>query len=127
MRTIAYVDGFNLYFGALRRTPHRWLNLQRLLELHLKPHNQIVSIKYCTAKLNLRPNDPDVPPLAADVSGLIFELLDWWNTKATGLSSVLSSADSTLPVRAHLSLCRWQERMVCAVVTERELSLDVSG
>ena len=32
MRTIAYVDGFNLYFGALRKTPHRWLDLQRLIE-----------------------------------------------------------------------------------------------
>ncbi len=61
MRTIAYVDGFNLYFGALRKTPHRWLNLQRLIELHLKPQNQLVGIKYFTAKLNQRPNDPDAP------------------------------------------------------------------
>lgn len=61
MRTIAYVDGFNLYFGALRRTPHRWLDLKRLVELHLKPHHQIVGIKYFSAKLNPRPNDPDAP------------------------------------------------------------------
>ena len=61
MRTIAYVDGFNLYFGALRKTPHRWLNLQRLVELHLMPHNQLIGIKYFTAKLNSRPNDPDAP------------------------------------------------------------------
>jgi Fic family protein len=33
-----------------------------------------------------------VPPPAADVSGLMFELLEWWNTKATELSPVLSSA-----------------------------------
>ena len=52
MRTIAYVDGFNLYFGALRKTPHRWLNLQRLIALHLMPHNHLVGIKYFTAKLN---------------------------------------------------------------------------
>lgn len=61
MRTIAYVDGFNLYFGALRKTPYRWLNLQRLLELHLKPLNQLIGIKYFTARLNPRPNDPDSP------------------------------------------------------------------
>ena len=61
MRTIAYVDGFNLYFGALRKTPHRWLNLQKLIELHSMPHNQLVGIKYFTAKLNPRPNDPDAP------------------------------------------------------------------
>lgn len=32
------------------------------------------------------------PPAAADVSGLMFELLDWWNKQSTGLSPVLSSA-----------------------------------
>ena len=33
-----------------------------------------------------------VPPVAADVSGLMFELLNWWNEHATDLSPVLSSA-----------------------------------
>ena len=33
-----------------------------------------------------------VPPAAADVSGLMFELLEWWNLRATELSPVLSSA-----------------------------------
>ncbi len=32
------------------------------------------------------------PPAAADVSGLMFELLDWWNKKASALSPVLSSS-----------------------------------
>lgn len=33
-----------------------------------------------------------VPPPPDEVSGLMFELLDWWNTRAAKLSSVLSSA-----------------------------------
>jgi uncharacterized LabA/DUF88 family protein len=61
VRTIAYIDGFNLYFGSVRGTPHKWLNLRRLLELHLHPHNQIVGIKYFTAKISPRPNDLDAP------------------------------------------------------------------
>jgi Fic family protein len=32
------------------------------------------------------------PPVAGDVSGLMFELLEWWNLKAAELSPVLSSA-----------------------------------
>ena len=32
------------------------------------------------------------PPAAADVSGLMFELLDWWNKKAPALSPMLSSS-----------------------------------
>jgi Fic family protein len=33
-----------------------------------------------------------VPPLPEDVSALMFELLDWWNTSAPDLSPLLSSA-----------------------------------
>ena len=33
-----------------------------------------------------------IPPPATDVSGLMFELLEWWNMRATELSPVLSSA-----------------------------------
>jgi len=33
-----------------------------------------------------------VPSAAKSVSGLMFELLEWWNTNAAGLSPVLSSA-----------------------------------
>jgi Fic family protein len=35
---------------------------------------------------------PHVPPAPEDVSGLMFELLGWWNTAAMALSPVLSSA-----------------------------------
>lgn len=33
-----------------------------------------------------------LPPHAADVSGLMFELLEWWNKRAADISPVLSSA-----------------------------------
>ncbi len=35
---------------------------------------------------------PHIPPAAAEVSGLMFELLQWWNGKSVELSPVLSSA-----------------------------------
>lgn len=40
MRTNVYVDGFNLYYGAVRKTPYRWLNLDALFKL-LLPKNTI--------------------------------------------------------------------------------------
>ena len=61
MRTSIYIDGFNLYFGALKRTPHKWLDVAALSRLHLAPHHQITAIKYFTAKINSRPGDPDQP------------------------------------------------------------------
>ena len=58
MKTIVYVDGFNLYYGAVKRTPYKWLNVKTLCQL-LLPKNQIVNIKYFTAPVTARPNDPD--------------------------------------------------------------------
>jgi hypothetical protein len=36
-------------------------------------------------------------PRAADVSALMFELLEWWNKEAVGFSPVLSSAKGLMP------------------------------
>ena len=49
LKTFIYVDGFNLYY-RLKKTPHRWLNLQKLSEAYLanKKH-EIIKIKYFTA------------------------------------------------------------------------------
>jgi len=60
MRTFVYIDGFNLYYRALRRTPYRWLDLSKLTQL-LLPKNQIHRIHYYTARINARPGDPDQP------------------------------------------------------------------
>ena len=60
MRTYVYVDAFNLYYGALKRTPYRRLNIQKLCEL-LMPKNDIQAVKYFTALVSARPNDPGQP------------------------------------------------------------------
>ena len=57
LRTNIYVDGFNLYYGALRKTPYRWVNLEILFQL-LLPKNTIHQIKYFTALVSARPKDP---------------------------------------------------------------------
>ncbi|HEY9755399.1 MAG TPA: NYN domain-containing protein [Oculatellaceae cyanobacterium] len=61
-RTIVYVDGFNLYYGALKGTPHKWLNLHQLCEFYLKPeYHKIVRINYFTAKVSGTPDDNEKP------------------------------------------------------------------
>lgn len=57
MRTNIYVDGFNLYYGAVRGTPHKWLNIRRMCELAF-PRNEIAEIHYCTALVRDAPWDP---------------------------------------------------------------------
>lgn len=58
MKANVYVDGFNLYYGAVRDTPYRWLNIAEMCRL-LLPRDQINQIKYFTALVTPRPNDPD--------------------------------------------------------------------
>ena len=60
MKTMVYVDGFNLYYGAVKRTPYKWLNILALCNF-LLPKNQIIGIKYFTALVTAHPNDPDQP------------------------------------------------------------------
>lgn len=60
LRTIVYVDGFNLYYGAVKDTSYKWLDLGRMCDLLLPP-NDIQCIKYFTAHVTARPNDPAQP------------------------------------------------------------------
>lgn len=55
-----YVDGFNLYYGAVKGTPNKWLDIKKMVQLML-PRNQILKIKYFTALVNARPQDPNQP------------------------------------------------------------------
>lgn len=58
--THVYVDGFNLYYGALRNTPYRWLDLGAFCRLML-PRHEILSVKYFTALVKPRPDDQQQP------------------------------------------------------------------
>ena len=57
MITNLYVDGFNLYYRALKDTPFRWLDLRKLAEV-LFPKDDIHRVCYFTARLDVRPGNP---------------------------------------------------------------------
>jgi len=60
MRTRIYVDGYNLYYACLRRSPYKWLDLYQLAKSQL-PRNKIEKLRYFTARVSARPQDPDQP------------------------------------------------------------------
>ena len=60
MITNLYIDGFNLYYRALRDTPFRWLDLRKLAET-LFPQDTIHRVCYFTARLDSRPGNPAQP------------------------------------------------------------------
>lgn len=51
MRTNVYVDGFNLFYGCLKGTPYRWLDIGALCA-RLFPRNEINRIRYFTARVD---------------------------------------------------------------------------
>jgi len=55
-----YVDGFNLYYGCLKQTPYRWLNLLQLCKVML-PNDNIIGMRYFTAIVSGRLSDPQKP------------------------------------------------------------------
>lgn len=51
-RTFVYIDGFNLYYGALKKgvSGHKWLDVCALMD-KLLPEHDIVRVKYFTARV----------------------------------------------------------------------------
>jgi len=50
-RSIIYIDGFNLYYGAVKNTPWKWLDMEKYFSL-LRQDDDIQIIKYFTAKIH---------------------------------------------------------------------------
>lgn len=63
MKTIVYIDGYNLYYGLLRRSAFKWLDLYRLFQEHaLDSDADVVEVRYYTAPvLGRMSDDPESP------------------------------------------------------------------
>lgn len=56
--TNVYIDGFNLFYGAVKGGPHKWLDLTAPSKKLLRTH-QLQDVKYFTAQVDDRPEDPN--------------------------------------------------------------------
>ncbi len=57
-KTIVYVDAFNLYYGVLKGTPYKWLDIDLLVKNLLK-NNEIIGLKYFTAPVKSNHKNPN--------------------------------------------------------------------
>jgi hypothetical protein len=77
MRTIVYVDGFNLYFRMLQKRPAlKWLNVKLLAERVLRSANRVVAVRYYTARVSgrLSPHGPGRQQLYLDALATVPEI-----------------------------------------------------
>ena len=56
-RTAVYIDGYNLYYGRLRHTAHKWLDVVALFEAILRIRARLLMRSSCLA----RPRLPSLP------------------------------------------------------------------
>lgn len=61
MRAYVYVDGFNVYYHALRGTNHKWLDVRALATELLDKSDRIEIVRYFTADVSPRAGDADAP------------------------------------------------------------------
>ena len=58
MRTIVYVDGYNLFYSLLKNSNYKWLDLYSLFQkqiLHTQdPNTDLICIKYYTANIKAK-------------------------------------------------------------------------
>ena len=54
MRTAVYIDGFNLYYAALKGSPFKWLDISSFCRAVLPDNADICRIKYFTARVSNR-------------------------------------------------------------------------
>lgn len=63
MKTVVYVDGFNLYYGVLRGTTFKWLDLYALFQDHvLGPATCVETVRYYTAPVKGSASDDPASP-----------------------------------------------------------------
>ena len=61
MKTNVYIDGLNLYYGAVKRTSYKWLDVGKLCSRVLAGGAWLNRVRYFTAIVKSRPEDPQAP------------------------------------------------------------------
>jgi len=51
VKSIIYVDGFNLFYGLLKGSNYKWLDIQKYFE-YLRTDDNIITIKYFTTEIS---------------------------------------------------------------------------
>ena len=85
------------YFAALRHVEKhankKWITHESILRLHTIIAGQVMDQGEAGRYRMIRVRVGEyLPPPAEEVSGLMFELLEWWNKKSQEISPILSSA-----------------------------------
>lgn len=141
-RTSVYIDGFNLYYGALKRNPAlKWLDLREMVVQTVAPHHDIREVHYFTAWIKPPPHDPAmerrqsayIRALEAHVSGFVPHFGQFMThavkmrlaADPTKRVEVLKTEEkgSDVNLAVHLVNDGWQDKYDCAIVVSNDSDL----
>ncbi|MGI9392363.1 MAG: NYN domain-containing protein [Parvibaculales bacterium] len=60
MKTAIYIDALNLYYGSLKGSEYKWLDLKQLAQNLLFPKHEIIAVNYFTTRVTPKPTNPHV-------------------------------------------------------------------
>ena len=138
LKTNVYVDGFNLYYGCLRGTSHKWLDLSAQCA-RLLPNNQINRIRYFTALVTPRATDPQqrtrqeiylralrtIPNLTIDLGHFLASKVRMMRTDNSGLVEVHKSEEkgSDVNLASRLLIDCYRSKCDVAVILSNDSDL----
>ena len=142
MRTSVYIDGFNLYYRALKGTPYKWLDLRALLSNLLQPQNKITEIKYFTAivsgifdpdqpikqKTYIRAIEKYIPELSVYYGPFLSHQISAPNAPLSSpptFSNIIKTEEKGSDVNpaVHLLNDAWLEKYDCAIIVSNDSDL----
>ncbi len=133
-KTIIYIDGFNLYYGVLKDTPYKWLDLYKLSKLLLS-NNEIIQIKYFTARVSghdsvkqdiyLRAIKKHIDNVEIIYGHFLTQQIKMKDIDSGNLVTVLKTEEkgSDVNLAVHLVNDAAKGRMECAVVISNDSDL----
>ncbi len=60
MRSSVYIDGLNFYYGALKGTAYKWLDVHAIAQHLVHRDDELVAVHYFAARVKPSPWDPTV-------------------------------------------------------------------
>ena len=125
MRTIVYIDGYNLYYGAIRHTAYKWLDIFELFNTHiLASGTELLEVRYYTAPvLGSLCDDPDSPQRQRQYLQALRKL---YPTKVCIIEGKLIKGRATLRLVTPIPQAPDIEKVQVSTLTEKKTDVNIA-
>jgi len=126
LKTTVFIDGYNLYYGAVRRTPYKWLDIFKLFsEQLLHPDNELIEVRYYTAPvLGSLCDDPASPQRQRQY---LQALRKMYPDKITIIEGKLIRGDAVLRLSKPLPEAPTISKVKVITLTEKKTDVNIAA